>query len=77
MLIIATLGYGIYLVHFPVIQYLVAPFMESLDLIDNPIVLPAWLIVLVLTLTLSTLIAYVLHLIVEKPALYLRDTFAK
>ena len=71
----ATLGYGIYLVHLPII-YKVAAWMNNVlpNAKDNYLV--QWLSVSTLTLAFSALLAYVLHLIVEKPFLYLRDRFA-
>lgn len=63
----ATLGYGIYLVHVPICELAakhVTPLAQA----------PAtkWALVLALVLGGSALAAYVLHLLVEKPALRLR-----
>jgi peptidoglycan/LPS O-acetylase OafA/YrhL len=69
----ATLGYGIYLVHIPICEDLLIPFdkvlIERVGL-SMALVWPlsVWLLFLV-----SAAVAYVLHLLVEKPALALRD----
>lgn len=72
-LILATLGYGIYLVHVPIadrVSRALAPHFEP-----EAFFLP-WVATLALTLTLSALVAYGLHLLVEKPFLALRDRWA-
>lgn len=70
---LATLSYGIYLVHVPVCERLVIPLAKS---VQAPmwILWPGALIALVL---FATMIAYVLHLLVEKPFLRLRERIAR
>ncbi len=68
----ATLGYGIYLVHFPV-GVLIFPLVQvAVDdwLVPMAVVWPSYLVLLLVG---SAAVSYVIHLLVEKPALYLRD----
>jgi peptidoglycan/LPS O-acetylase OafA/YrhL len=71
----ATLGYGIYLVHIPIIDYLVVPRVKMLHTqgVSLPLV---WIGSLIITLGLSSLIAYVIHVLIEKPSLWLRHKIA-
>jgi peptidoglycan/LPS O-acetylase OafA/YrhL len=71
---LATLGYGIFLVHMPVALYLsnlTIPlhhrFPESYIAI--------WMLNVVATLASSIVVAYILHLTIEKPFLRLRDLY--
>ena len=74
MLVWATLGYGIYLVHIAVIHVLVTPLLRYLgDGLPTYIVWPGGLAA---SLVGSFAIAYGLHVLVEKPALYFRDRVA-
>jgi peptidoglycan/LPS O-acetylase OafA/YrhL len=60
----ATLGYGLYLVHVPVLHLIGS---------RAPVAVTSHFVPLVLsTMVVSLLIAYVLHIIVEKPSLWLR-----
>lgn len=72
---IATLGYAVYLVHIPVmekfVKYAAVGFVLSHH---NPFVV--WAICLLLLCLLSWTLAYLLHLFVEKPMLWLRDRLA-
>jgi peptidoglycan/LPS O-acetylase OafA/YrhL len=69
---LGTLGYGVFLVHIP-IALQVSRFTRPLHL-RYPGNEPAiWLLNLIVTLAGSMALAYGLHLIVEKPALKLRD----
>jgi peptidoglycan/LPS O-acetylase OafA/YrhL len=65
---IATLGYGVYLVHIPVF-FLVAPLLAGLGLTGAAAVF--WM--LLVGMLGSFVMAYLLHILVEKPALLLRD----
>ena len=74
---IATLGYGVYLVHIPVCYALITP--RARDLVDRAgwsmaAVWPLSVVVLVLA---SLAFSYVLHVLVEKPSLKLRDRLAR
>jgi peptidoglycan/LPS O-acetylase OafA/YrhL len=72
LLYVATLGYGVYLVHFPVAGLLAHLFK---DLFVNPREIPEilWILNTVLTFVISLVISYFLHLLIEKPFLILRD----
>ncbi len=69
---IATLGYGVYLVHIPVCYGLLVPFMRTLLKQGVPVML-AWPLGLTLVLAASFLLAYVLHVVIEKPTLRWRQ----
>lgn len=66
--VIATLGYGVYLVHLPVAHFFseiisdVASYRVAVLLLGN-----------VFVLVLSLAISYILHIIIEKPFMLLRD----
>lgn len=68
---IATLGYGIYLVHMPVCDRLVIPIAERLLEREVPMYL-VWPLCLILVLVFALGVAYVLHVLIEKPAFRLR-----
>ncbi len=72
---IATLGYGLYLVHIPIIDHLVVPGVKTLHARGVSLAL-LWIGSLVFTMVLSWLIAYVMHLFIEKPSLWLRRKIA-
>jgi peptidoglycan/LPS O-acetylase OafA/YrhL len=71
---VATFGYGIYLIHVPVIWLMVLP--VGAVVVTWGHVTPAliWLLVVCSALAVSTFGGYLLHLLIEKPALRLRDT---
>lgn len=69
---IATLGYGVYLVHIPLCYGLLVPFMRALLRHAVPVMV-AWPLGLALVLAASFLIAYVLHVVIEKPTLRWRQ----
>jgi peptidoglycan/LPS O-acetylase OafA/YrhL len=71
----ATLGYGVYLVHIPVIDHVMVPLARAAQG-RHWSMLFVWPLVLVATMALSMALAYVLHVLVEKPALRLRERFA-
>lgn len=72
---LATLGYGIYLVHIPIIDRLVVPAVETLHARGISLVL-CWIASLAFTLLLSGFIAYLMHVLIEKPSLWLRHKVA-
>jgi peptidoglycan/LPS O-acetylase OafA/YrhL len=72
---IATLGYGIYLVHIPLCDYVVVPMAHALDA-RHVSLLVIWPLSLAALLALSGSTAYALHVLVEKPSLRLRDRLA-
>jgi peptidoglycan/LPS O-acetylase OafA/YrhL len=72
---IATLGYGIYLVHIPVCDQIVVPFAKALEGRHVPMSV-VWPLCLALLMLLSMALAYVLHVVVEKPSLRVRERLA-
>jgi peptidoglycan/LPS O-acetylase OafA/YrhL len=72
---LATLGYGIYLVHIPLCDHVVVPMAHALDRRHVSLAL-IWPLSLALLLVLSTAVSYAMHLVVEKPALWVRDRVA-
>jgi peptidoglycan/LPS O-acetylase OafA/YrhL len=72
---IATLGYGVYLVHIPLMDHIVKLASVGFFLAGWP-AHTRWLLAFVLLCILSWSLAYVLHVCVEKPALRLRDRIA-
>jgi peptidoglycan/LPS O-acetylase OafA/YrhL len=73
----ATLGYGVYLVHPVVIGGVVAPAAFALAHRFHLPLLLVWWASLAMLLVLASAAAYVLHILVEKPALYIRDRVAR
>jgi peptidoglycan/LPS O-acetylase OafA/YrhL len=73
---IATLGYGVYLVHIPVCDKLVAPGAVALLKHWHCSSEAVWVFTLVAALLGSIGLSYVLHVVVEKPSLRLRDRLA-
>lgn len=73
---VATLGYGIYLWHIPVLEGLVLPLTKRLSALGAapPVI---WVATLAVLLVVTTGVAYLAHLLVEKPALRLRDRWAR
>jgi peptidoglycan/LPS O-acetylase OafA/YrhL len=74
---IATLGYGVYLVHIPLCDHVVTPFARALIQSRRLPMAIVWPLSVAALLLLSLAVAYVLHVLVEKPALRLRDRFAR
>lgn len=72
---IATLGYGVYLVHIPVCDKIVVPLAKALEARHVPMVV-VWPISLALLMFLSMGLGYVLHVLVEKPSLRVREWLA-
>lgn len=73
---IATLGYGVYLVHIPLMDHIVKIAMVGFFWARWP-QWALWAMALLFLCLLSWALAYVLHVFVEKPALWLRDRFAR
>lgn len=73
---LATLGYGVYLVHIPIIFYGLLPIVRALQRRGVPTG-PLWSASVVAVAACALAVAYVLHLVVEKPALALRDRVAR
>jgi peptidoglycan/LPS O-acetylase OafA/YrhL len=73
---IATLGYGIYMWHVPVCEKLIVPLSRLMfGRLQWPMSV-VWVVTLVLLLVVTTGAAYLTHVLVEKPALWLRDKVA-
>lgn len=72
---LATLGYGVYLVHIPIIDHVMVPAGRAAQARHWSMAL-VWPVALASTFALSLLLAYVLHVVVEKPSLRLRDRIA-
>ncbi len=73
---LATLGYGVYLVHIPLMDHIVKFAMMGFVALRWP-PLALWSLALLFLALLSWTLAYVLHVLVEKPSLWLRDRVAK
>jgi peptidoglycan/LPS O-acetylase OafA/YrhL len=72
---IATLGYGVYLVHIPLCDRLLVPMAHTLDQKHVPMFL-VWPLSLALLMFGSLALGYVLHVLVEKPSLRIRERLA-
>lgn len=75
-LYLATLGYGVYLVHLPVMAYVIAPVSRWLLVTRGWALGRVWWLSLFGLFAASQAVAYVLHLLVEKPMLAVRDRLA-
>ncbi len=72
---LATPGYGVSLVHIPVIDHVMVPAARAAQARHWPMLL-VWPAALTSTMLLSLAISYGLHVVVEKPALRFRERFA-
>ena len=72
---IATLGYGVYLVHIPLCDHVIVPAARALQNrhVSMLLVWPASLVALMLG---SFVVAYAMHVLIEKPSMKLRQMFA-
>ncbi len=71
----ATVGYGVYLVHIPIIDHIMVPAARAAQG-RHWSMLVVWPTTVVATMALSHAVAYALHIVVEKPSLRLRDRLA-
>ena len=72
---LATLGYGVYLVHVPLIDHVLVPAAHALD--EQKVALAlVWSGGVAGVLLGSFALAYAIHLLIEKPSLWLRDRIA-
>ncbi len=69
---IATLGYGVYLVHIPVADRVIVPLAREL-LARNVPMYVVWPTSLVLLMGMSLGLGYVIHVLIEKPSLRIRE----
>ena len=72
---LATVGYGVYLVHIPLCDRLIVPLSRALDARHWP-ALAVWSVCLAALLVASFATGYVMHVIIEKPSMWLRNRFA-
>jgi peptidoglycan/LPS O-acetylase OafA/YrhL len=72
---IATLGYGVYLVHIPLCDHLIVPAARALEARHWPMAL-VWPMALAGLMASSTALAYVMHVLIEKPSLRVRERLA-
>ena len=71
----ATLGYGVYLVHIPIIDHVMVPAAKALAARHVSLV-AIWPLALTATMAISFAIAYAMHVLIEKPSLRLRERLA-
>jgi peptidoglycan/LPS O-acetylase OafA/YrhL len=71
----ATLGYGVYLVHIPIIDHLMVPAARALQA-RHASMLWVWPASLTATMLLSLALGYAMHVLIEKPCLRLRERVA-
>jgi len=72
---IATLGYGVYLVHIPIADHVLVPIAKRLQA-QHASMLWVWPASVAALVVLSLALAYALHVFVEKPSLRVRDRLA-
>jgi peptidoglycan/LPS O-acetylase OafA/YrhL len=72
---IATLGYGVYLVHIPVCDQIIVPMARSLEKKHWPMIV-VWPMSLTALMLLSLALGYLLHVVIEKPSLRIRERIA-
>jgi peptidoglycan/LPS O-acetylase OafA/YrhL len=72
---LATLGYGVYLVHIPILYAIIVPIAHALDARHVSMVL-VWPLSLTALMGLSLGLGYILHVLIEKPSLQMRDRLA-
>jgi peptidoglycan/LPS O-acetylase OafA/YrhL len=72
---IATLGYGVYLVHIPILDHVIVPLAHKLQTDKVPMMV-IWPLSLALVTVGSLLVAYILHVAIEKPSLRIRERIA-
>jgi peptidoglycan/LPS O-acetylase OafA/YrhL len=71
----ATVGYGVYLVHIPIIDHLLVPAARALQARKVSMAF-VWPGALLLAMAGSLLVGYVLHVLIEKPSLRFRERLA-
>ncbi len=72
---IATLGYGVYLVHVPMCDWVVMPLARLLNRHQVTMII-VWPLCLVLTMLAALALSYVMHLLIEKPSMRIRQKIA-
>ena len=71
----ATLGYGVYLVHIPIIDHALVPFAQRMQA-KHVSMLLVWPASLAAVMLASLALGYVMHVLIEKPSLAFRDKIA-
>ena len=72
---VATLGYGVYLVHIPLIDYVLVPIAHRLHAGHTSLTL-VWIGGMIGVSAGSLALAYAMHVVIEKPSLRLREWLA-
>lgn len=72
---VATLGYGVYLVHIPLIDYVLVPIAHRLHARHTSLTL-VWIGGMLFVSLGSWAVAYLMHVVIEKPSLRLREWLA-
>jgi peptidoglycan/LPS O-acetylase OafA/YrhL len=72
---LATLGYGVYLVHIPLIDHLAVPVAQRAQARHLPMAL-VWPCSLLAVMLLSFAIGYAMHVLIEKPSMKIRQRLA-
>lgn len=72
---VATLGYGIYLVHIPLCDHVITPLARALEHRKVPMTI-VWPVSLVTLMVTSIALSYVIHVVIEKPSLRIRERLA-
>ncbi len=72
---LATLGYGVYLVHIPIIDHVMVPIARAAQGRHVSMVL-VWPAAVASTMALALGVGYALHVLIERPALRVRDRVA-
>jgi peptidoglycan/LPS O-acetylase OafA/YrhL len=73
---LATLGYGVYLVHIPLCAIFITPYARHAVLDWHAPMFVVWPLSVLGLVAVSLAFSYVLHMFVEKPALWVRDKVA-
>jgi peptidoglycan/LPS O-acetylase OafA/YrhL len=72
---VATLGYGVYLVHIPIIDHAIVPAARALQARHVTMAL-VWPGALAAVMLASFAIGYAMHVFIEKPSLWIRERLA-
>ena len=72
---VATLGYGVYLVHMPICDQVIVPAARALEARHWPMTI-VWPAALTALMVSSLALAYVMHVVIEKPSMRVRERLA-
>jgi peptidoglycan/LPS O-acetylase OafA/YrhL len=73
---VATLGYGVYLVHIPLCAVFITPYADHAVRVWHAPMFVVWPLAVLGLMLVSLAFSYAIHLVVEKPALWVRDKVA-